>query len=217
MAVILGATIPREDLFRKNLRISLLNIVVWRGRVKMSKGMSSMVLRWEMSSMAHRGRGLFATLLGGLQRCLSVSAPRSLLFFKYLQSGIGLATYILLWPEDRIMRKEDIRKVYDGSIFYEIAERRENQSPQKQRARKSGIMEIMSQRIPRSVNELGDQVKGAGGEVQKLLDEQVNNHQGSFVWNMIRNVGAMIGNITFGTGKREQNFGDHSVKVRGNA
>jgi peroxygenase len=33
----------------------------------------------------------------------------------------GLATYILLWPEDGIMRKEDIRKVYDGSIFYEIA------------------------------------------------------------------------------------------------
>ncbi|KAF8469057.1 Caleosin related protein-domain-containing protein [Kalaharituber pfeilii] len=38
-----------------------------------------------------------------------------------------LATYILLWPEDGIMRKEDIRRVYDGSIFWDIAEKRENQ------------------------------------------------------------------------------------------
>jgi peroxygenase len=36
----------------------------------------------------------------------------------------GLATYVMLWPEDGRMRKEDIRRVYDGSIFYTIAERR---------------------------------------------------------------------------------------------
>ncbi|PGH00926.1 hypothetical protein AJ80_09088 [Polytolypa hystricis UAMH7299] len=35
-----------------------------------------------------------------------------------------LATYILLWPEDGKLRKEDIRGVYDGSIFYTIASRR---------------------------------------------------------------------------------------------
>ncbi|KAG0270287.1 hypothetical protein DFQ27_009079 [Actinomortierella ambigua] len=34
------------------------------------------------------------------------------------------ATYLLLWPEDGIMRKEDIRRIYDGSIFFELAERR---------------------------------------------------------------------------------------------
>ncbi|KAF8445353.1 Caleosin related protein-domain-containing protein, partial [Terfezia claveryi] len=35
------------------------------------------------------------------------------------------ATYLLLWPEDGIMRKEDIRRMYDGSLFWEIAEKRE--------------------------------------------------------------------------------------------
>ncbi|KAK4693992.1 peroxygenase, partial [Lecanoromycetidae sp. Uapishka_2] len=34
----------------------------------------------------------------------------------------GLATYLLLWPEDGIMKKEDIRGVYDGSIFYKKAD-----------------------------------------------------------------------------------------------
>ncbi|KAF1945719.1 caleosin domain-containing protein [Clathrospora elynae] len=35
------------------------------------------------------------------------------------------ATYILLWPEDGRMMKEDIRGIYDGSVFYTIAARRE--------------------------------------------------------------------------------------------
>ncbi|KAM9874677.1 hypothetical protein VDGL01_11234 [Verticillium dahliae] len=35
-----------------------------------------------------------------------------------------LATYIMLWPEDGKMKKEDIRRIYDGSIFFTIAERR---------------------------------------------------------------------------------------------
>ncbi|KAL6896485.1 Caleosin domain-containing protein [Trichoderma evansii] len=35
-----------------------------------------------------------------------------------------LATYILLWPEDGRMMKEDLRKLYDGSLFYEIARKR---------------------------------------------------------------------------------------------
>ena len=33
-----------------------------------------------------------------------------------------LATYLLLWPEDGIMRKEDVRKVFDGSIFQQKAD-----------------------------------------------------------------------------------------------
>ncbi|EEP77059.1 hypothetical protein UREG_01908 [Uncinocarpus reesii 1704] len=35
-----------------------------------------------------------------------------------------LATYILLWPEDGKLKKEDIRGVYDGSVFHAIASRR---------------------------------------------------------------------------------------------
>lgn len=35
---------------------------------------------------------------------------------------IGTAVYLLIWPEDGIMKKEDIRGVYDGSIFYKKAE-----------------------------------------------------------------------------------------------
>jgi hypothetical protein len=38
-----------------------------------------------------------------------------------------MAIYILLWPEDRRMKKEDIRRMYDGSLFYEIAARRAKQ------------------------------------------------------------------------------------------
>ncbi|ERF77156.1 hypothetical protein EPUS_08460 [Endocarpon pusillum Z07020] len=34
------------------------------------------------------------------------------------------ATYLMLWPEDGEMKKEDLRRVYDGSLFYTIAERR---------------------------------------------------------------------------------------------
>ncbi|KAL7802160.1 Caleosin related domain-containing protein [Trichoderma aethiopicum] len=37
-----------------------------------------------------------------------------------------LATYILLWPQDGRMKKEEIRKLYDGSIFYEIAKERKH-------------------------------------------------------------------------------------------
>lgn len=29
----------------------------------------------------------------------------------------GLAVYLLLWPEDGICRKDDVRRVFDGSIF----------------------------------------------------------------------------------------------------
>jgi peroxygenase len=36
-----------------------------------------------------------------------------------------LATWLLIWPDDGRLRKEDVRRVYDGSLFCEIAERRE--------------------------------------------------------------------------------------------
>ncbi|KAI0120991.1 Caleosin related protein-domain-containing protein [Xylariales sp. AK1849] len=34
------------------------------------------------------------------------------------------ATYLMLWPDDGRMMKEDIRGIYDGSLFYTIASRR---------------------------------------------------------------------------------------------
>ncbi|KAK4080360.1 hypothetical protein Trihar35433_1465 [Trichoderma harzianum] len=37
-------------------------------------------------------------------------------------------TYILLWPEDGRMKKEDIRKLYDGSLFDEMAKERKHSS-----------------------------------------------------------------------------------------
>lgn len=39
-----------------------------------------------------------------------------------------LATYLFLWPADGIIRKEDVRRIYDGSIFYEVAAARERNS-----------------------------------------------------------------------------------------
>jgi len=33
------------------------------------------------------------------------------------------ATYLLLWPQDGVMKKDDVRRVMDGSIFYEKAEK----------------------------------------------------------------------------------------------
>lgn len=34
----------------------------------------------------------------------------------------GLAVYLLLWPSDGVMRKEDVRRVFDGSIFQKKAD-----------------------------------------------------------------------------------------------
>jgi len=33
------------------------------------------------------------------------------------------ATYLVIWPEDGVLRKEDIRKVYDGSLFQDAADK----------------------------------------------------------------------------------------------
>jgi peroxygenase len=40
---------------------------------------------------------------------------------------LGGTTYVLLWPEDGRMKKDDIRRVFDGSIFYDVAAKREKQ------------------------------------------------------------------------------------------
>lgn len=45
---------------------------------------------------------------------------------------IGLATYLFLWPEDGIIKKEDVRKVYDGSIFPEMAAKRSRKGQKKE-------------------------------------------------------------------------------------
>ncbi|KAK7937467.1 uncharacterized protein PG986_014335 [Apiospora aurea] len=38
------------------------------------------------------------------------------------------ATYLMLWPEDGKIWKEDMRRVYDGSIFHIMAQRRAQKS-----------------------------------------------------------------------------------------
>ena len=48
----------------------------------------------------------------------------------------GTAVYLLLWPDDGIMRKDDIRGVYDGSIFY----RKEEEWRTKQKLKKQGTL-----------------------------------------------------------------------------
>lgn len=47
-------------------------------------------------------------------------------------SSSGVATYLFIWPEDGIMRKEDIRGVYDGSIFYKKAEQHRQKQQREQ-------------------------------------------------------------------------------------
>jgi hypothetical protein len=52
----------------------------------------------------------------------------SILVFGMLSKliGGGIATYILLWPEDGRVQKEDTRRIYDGSLFFDVVVRQEN-------------------------------------------------------------------------------------------
>lgn len=59
----------------------------------------------------------FWALLKG-QRCIADPIGWGGAFFEWL------ATYLFLWPADGRMMKEDIRGIYDGSIFYKVANRR---------------------------------------------------------------------------------------------
>ncbi|KAI2634972.1 Caleosin-domain-containing protein [Hypomontagnella submonticulosa] len=52
------------------------------------------------------------------QRCIADPVGWFGAFFEWL------ATYLMLWPADGKMMKEDIRGIYDGSIFFTIANRR---------------------------------------------------------------------------------------------
>jgi len=54
-------------------------------------------------------------------------------------TSVGLATYLLLWPDDGIMRKDDIRGIYDGSIFY----KKEAEYQRKKELRKHGLVKRM--------------------------------------------------------------------------
>lgn len=45
-----------------------------------------------------------------------------------------LATYLLLWPEDGVLRKDDVRMVFDGSMF----QRKADEYAEKQKAKKQG-------------------------------------------------------------------------------
>lgn len=44
----------------------------------------------------------------------------------------GGMTYVLLWPDDGVVRKEDARRVLDGSIFHEMT-----MKPRKSKAAKA--------------------------------------------------------------------------------
>jgi len=51
---------------------------------------------------------------------MQVLAPyKLLLLHRLIPDPAGLATYLLIWPEDGVMRKEDVRKVFYGSMFQE--------------------------------------------------------------------------------------------------
>lgn len=61
--------------------------------------------------------------LDGLQVGLNVMANNiSWLIGERTNNKLGIALYILLWPQDGKMHKEDILGVFDGTTFYRIAE-----------------------------------------------------------------------------------------------
>jgi len=60
------------------------------------------------------------------QRCIADPIGWGGAFFEWV------ATWILLWPEDGRIKKEDVRRIYDGSLFFEIAARREGEKEKNQ-------------------------------------------------------------------------------------
>lgn len=53
-------------------------------------------------------------------------------------AAAGLATYLLLWPEDGILRKDEVRRVFDGSIFQYKAD----QYAEKQQGKRQGRKQV---------------------------------------------------------------------------
>ncbi|KAI9676336.1 MAG: hypothetical protein M1817_000493 [Caeruleum heppii] len=46
-----------------------------------------------------------------------------------------LAVYLLLWPDDGILRKEDVRGIFDGSIFFKKRDETQRKRAEKKQAR----------------------------------------------------------------------------------
>ncbi len=56
-------------------------------------------------------------------------------------SIVGTAVYLFLWPEDGILRKEDVRAIFDGSIFYTKAEEYATKQEELRRQGQTGLIE----------------------------------------------------------------------------
>lgn len=80
---------------------------------------------WDVSNLM-KGQRLIADPIGwgGAFFECKKNLLASFVIIARLTSFTGLATYILLWPDDGRMMKEDIRGIYDGSLFYKVAARR---------------------------------------------------------------------------------------------
>lgn len=64
-----------------------------------------------------------STSLASLLRCWNVSSSRTCSYLIFVLTFFaGLATYLLIWPKDGILRKDDIQGVLDGSTFQKHAE-----------------------------------------------------------------------------------------------
>jgi peroxygenase len=71
----------------------------------------------------HKGQRMTMDLFGWsatFLECKSIfsSFDNSNVLIRYL----GLGVYLLLWPEDGVLRKDDVRRVFDGSIFEQKAQ-----------------------------------------------------------------------------------------------
>ena len=53
----------------------------------------------------------------------NVSRALTFAFVIRLISFLGMALYFMVGPEDGKLTKEDVRRLFEGRLFYEIAER----------------------------------------------------------------------------------------------
>ncbi len=104
---------------------------------KYSKGQDGLTFRDVLDGL--KGQRLIMDPIGWFGaffecRCSGFVAMRMFSGHTYDNCHAGIATWILLWPEDGVMKKEDIRRVYDGSIFYDIAAKRAGTAKTKKKA-----------------------------------------------------------------------------------
>lgn len=83
-------------------------------KLLLSTSSDARLLRWSVSLVHCFLKDFFGSFL--------MTQVNSLILVRSLTTFMGLATYLLLWPEDGVMRKDDVRRVFDGSIFVEKAE-----------------------------------------------------------------------------------------------